>query len=225
MAARVVWNAVFRLTSSTVSNSSSSMLWNILSRVIPALLITMSSLPCSPTAASTNSLAAPRSTVLATLTLAVPPASLTRSAVSCTGSASTSLATTAAPSAASRSAVARPIPRPAPVTIATLPSSRPTRHSLPVCRSARQGRRDLLRRRTGPALPGLAVRGVATAVGAELLQLQPVRVVAPVLPGDVVTVLALLAGHGDLRADVGGGHCAGPSFLIWWGTGQGQPAG
>src|SRR4051794_23077047 len=53
---------------------------------------------------------------------------------------------------------------------------------------------------------GLAVRRVVPAVGAELLHLEPVGVVAPVLLGDVVAVLALLAGQRDLGADIGGGH-------------------
>ena len=55
-------------------------------------------------------------------------------------------------------------------------------------------------------LAGLAVLAVAAAVGAELVQRQPVGVVATVLLGDVVAVLALLAGQGDLRADVALGH-------------------
>src|ERR1700704_3132368 len=50
------------------------------------------------------------------------------------------------------------------------------------------------------------MRPVAAAVGAELLQFEPVRVVTPVLPGDVVTVLALRTGQGDLGPDVGGSH-------------------
>ena len=45
------------------------------------------------------------------------------------------------------------------------------------------------------------------AVGAELLQLQPVGVVAAVLFGDVVAVFAHLARQGDLGPYVGtGGH-------------------
>src|ERR1700753_933956 len=55
-------------------------------------------------------------------------------------------------------------------------------------------------------LAGLAVRLVAAAVGAVLLQLEPVGVVPTVLAGDVVPVLALLAGQGDLGPDVGGSH-------------------
>src|SRR4051794_36367662 len=48
----------------------------------------------------------------------------------------------------------------------------------------------------------LAVVGVPAAERAELLQLHAVRVVAPVLLGDVVAVLALHAGQGDLGADI-----------------------
>ena len=55
-------------------------------------------------------------------------------------------------------------------------------------------------------LAGLAVCLVLAAVGAVLLQLHAVRVVAPVLPRDVVAVLALLAGQRDLWPYVGGSH-------------------
>src|SRR5690606_34411151 len=48
-----------------------------------------------------------------------------------------------------------------------------------------------------------AVDGVLAAVGAVLLELDPVRVVAPVLLGDVVAVLAVRARHGDLWTNVG----------------------
>ena len=48
---------------------------------------------------------------------------------------------------------------------------------------------------------------VLAAVRAELLDLEPVGIVAAVLLGDVVTVLAHLAGQGDLGPYVGtGGH-------------------
>src|SRR3954451_11936337 len=57
-----------------------------------------------------------------------------------------------------------------------------------------------------PASAGLAVDRVLAVVRAVLLQLEPVGVVPPVLAGDVVAVLALLAGQGDLRTDVGGCH-------------------
>src|SRR5215467_4593505 len=50
------------------------------------------------------------------------------------------------------------------------------------------------------------MRAVAAAVRAVLHQLEPVRVVPPVLAGDVVAVLALLAGQGDLGPHIGGSH-------------------
>src|SRR5438445_11683973 len=56
------------------------------------------------------------------------------------------------------------------------------------------------------ALAGLAVRLVLAAVRAVLLQFHPVRVVTPVLARDVVAVLALLAGQGDLGPHIGGSH-------------------
>ena len=62
-------------------------------------------------------------------------------------------------------------------------------------------------------LAGLAVRAVSAAVGAVLLQLKPIRVVAPVLPRDVVAVLALLAGQRDLRPNVGGSHVGVPFYV------------
>src|SRR5690606_3618374 len=68
--------------------------------------------------------------------------------------------------------------------------------------------------RVDPRSAGLAVRLVPLAVGAVLLQLKPVRVVAPVLPRDVVAVLALLAGQRDLRPNVGGSHVGVP-FSVW----------
>src|SRR5262249_49136208 len=55
-------------------------------------------------------------------------------------------------------------------------------------------------------LARLAVRLVLAAERAVLAELQPVRVVAPVLPGDVVAVLALLTGQGDLGPDVSRSH-------------------
>lgn len=65
-------------------------------------------------------------------------------------------------------------------------------------------------------LAGLAVRLVRLAVGAVLLQLKPIRVVAPVLPRDVVAVLALLAGQRDLRPNVGGSHLGVPFYVRDW---------
>ena len=58
-------------------------------------------------------------------------------------------------------------------------------------------------RPTSVGLPRLFVRSMSSAVRAELLDLEPVGVVTPVLLGDVVTVLAHLAGQSDLRPYVG----------------------
>src|SRR5580704_7301954 len=97
----------------------------ITSRVRPALLTRMSTLPSASAARATSPAAA-----------AVSPRSAARRAVlapSASASAPTSRAAaseapyamaTAAPSAARRSATARPMPREAPVTRATLPSNR-----------------------------------------------------------------------------------------------------
>src|SRR6516165_10037591 len=68
-----------------------------------------------------------------------------------------------------------------------------------------------------PWLAGLAVRLVAAAVRAVLLQLKTIRVVAPVLLGDVVAVLALLASQRDLRPNIGGSHDGVPFYYakVW----------
>lgn len=52
-------------------------------------------------------------------------------------------------------------------------------------------------------LAGFLVRSVLVAVGAELVELNAVRIVAPVLLSDVVAVLAIGACERDLGADVG----------------------
>src|SRR5580692_373746 len=57
-------------------------------------------------------------------------------------------------------------------------------------------------------LARLAMRLVLAAEGAVLTQLKPVGIVAPVLARDVVAVLALLAGQGDLGPDVSRSHVA-----------------
>src|SRR5258708_19949411 len=59
-----------------------------------------------------------------------------------------------------------------------------------------------------------AMRLVLAAERAVLAELEPVRIVAPVLPGDVVAVLALLTGQGDLGPDVGRSHGGAP-FSCW----------
>src|SRR3954447_8105520 len=60
---------------------------------------------------------------------------------------------------------------------------------------------------------GLAVHRVLAVLRAVLHQLEPVGVVAPVLASDVIAVLALLAGQGDLRADCGGWRGCAPRVV------------
>src|SRR3712207_9518178 len=60
----------------------------------------------------------------------------------------------------------------------------------------------------------LAVQRVLALARAVLHQLDPVGVVPPVLAGDVVAVLALLAGQGDLRTDIGGCHERVPRLVL-----------
>jgi hypothetical protein len=57
-------------------------------------------------------------------------------------------------------------------------------------------------------LARLAMRLVLAAERAVLTQLKPVGIVTPVLARDVVAVLALLAGQGDLGPDVSRSHVA-----------------
>ena len=64
-------------------------------------------------------------------------------------------------------------------------------------------------------LSRFAMRGVRIATRAVLLHLQSIRVVTPVLLGDVVPLLALHAGQRDLRADVGGSHVSAPKTNGW----------
>src|SRR5215472_9021922 len=72
------------------------------------------------------------------------------------------------------------------------------------------------------ALARLAVRLVLAAERAVLAELEPVRVVAPVLPRDVVAALALLAGKCDLGPDVGRSHGGVPFFLPRMSCGSGK---
>ena len=53
---------------------------------------------------------------------------------------------------------------------------------------------------------GFFVVPVSSAVRAELLDLEAIGIVAPVLAGDVVAVFAFFASHRDLRAYVSGSH-------------------
>src|ERR1700712_3001038 len=55
-------------------------------------------------------------------------------------------------------------------------------------------------------LARLSVLGVLAAVRAELVHRKPIRIVAAILLGDVVTVPAVLACQGDLGPDLGGCH-------------------
>ena len=55
---------------------------------------------------------------------------------------------------------------------------------------------------TGEGLAGFLVRLMLAAVRAQLLDLETIGIVAAILLRDVVTVLAHLAGQGDLWPDV-----------------------
>ena len=107
------------------------MLWNVLSRRMPALLMTMSMRPKASMAVWT--IDSPPSGVAteSVLATASPPAALISSTTSCAAPASLpepstapprSLTTTSAPREASERACCLPRPPPAPVMIATLPS-------------------------------------------------------------------------------------------------------
>ena len=69
-------------------------------------------------------------------------------------------------------------------------------------------------RRAGEEAAGLAVRRVRAAARAELLQFHPVRVVTPVLLGDVVALFAFDAGHRDLGPYVGALAGHGSAFFL-----------
>ena len=96
----------------------------MLSRVIPALFTTMSSLPSSLTAFSTAALTLASSETSQVMPMALPPLSVRASALEATASAFMSSSATAAPSETSRSAIPKPIPCAAPLMIATRPSNR-----------------------------------------------------------------------------------------------------
>src|SRR6476661_1592651 len=74
---------------------------------------------------------------------------------------------------------------------------------------------DRPRRSLGVRSAGLAVRGVLATTRAELGQLEPVGVVAAVLLGDVVALLAVHARERDLGANVGALAGHGKSFCSW----------
>src|SRR5690349_15145346 len=108
------------------SHSSTGASAIVPSSITPALLMTMSSRPSSPTAARTAALAWSRS--LTSAWIARPPISPTSASSRSLRRATTA---TVAPSAASARAVASPMPLLAPVTSATVPSSlRPMRAAL-----------------------------------------------------------------------------------------------
>src|SRR6266498_1604950 len=72
-----------------------------------------------------------------------------------------------------------------------------------------------------------AMQGVPAVARAELPQLEAIRVVATVLPGDVVPLLAHRTRQGDLRTDVGRlGHGGVPScsLNLLLGVANGIPA-
>src|SRR3954453_20444397 len=125
------WNAPLRCTSSTALRSSHVILAKDLSRRMPALLMTMSTLPNASTAVLT--MFSPPSGVETESYdgTASPPAALISSTTFCAAASEPpspltdpprSLTTTLAPRRARSSAYVRPRPPPAPVTIATRPS-------------------------------------------------------------------------------------------------------
>ena len=89
----------------------------------PALLCTMSTPPCSASAAANIASSERGSVTSVRVNDAVPPTSCTSPTVSSPPTSSTSATTTRCPRFANASAVARPMPDPAPVTTATLPRS------------------------------------------------------------------------------------------------------
>jgi hypothetical protein len=114
-------NTAFRLVSSTASQSSSFMRMASWSRVMPALLTSTCSAPCSLTmasirpsaaAASLTSSAAPRQPACAARAALILPAP----------SSVVAVPMTFMPRAASACAIAAPMPREAPVTRATWPA-------------------------------------------------------------------------------------------------------
>ena len=90
------------------------------SRVMPALLTRMCSLPHFSTTASTTCCTLSASVTSQAKTSAVPPAARIASTVSASLSALRATQATLAPAPARASAMARPMPREAPVTIADL---------------------------------------------------------------------------------------------------------
>src|SRR5882724_9202668 len=121
-----------RCTSSTFAKSWTSILANDLSRKMPALATSRSTLPHSLVARSTIAFTCVKFETSAPSAIAVPPALRISSTTASAGESEPpvpsrappkSLTTTLAPRLASPSACARPRPLPAPVTIATRPSN------------------------------------------------------------------------------------------------------
>src|SRR5688572_23428281 len=100
---------------------------------MPALLTTISSLPCVSTVCLIRASTAAVSVTSAACAVALPPDAVIAAAVA-SALVPRATQTTVAPPAARRSAIARPIPRDAPVTIATLPSYCPIADLRPLCR-------------------------------------------------------------------------------------------
>ena len=86
-----------------------------------------------------------------------------------------------------------------PLVIARSLDARPNQHRRRYKDETRLGRRVSCLR----LLSGLAVRSRSIASRAVLLHLKTVGIVPTVLLGDVVALLAHLAGEGDLGANVG----------------------
>src|SRR5882672_3955358 len=115
-----------RLTFITASHSSSGTQRALRALLEwPALLIKMSTRPCSLTTHSARARPWGGLATSASRATAWPPAFLISATTASRGGRRRPVTTTCAPSAASISAVERPMPVPPPVTIATFPSSFP----------------------------------------------------------------------------------------------------
>src|SRR5215213_9253864 len=197
--------APLRCTSRTGSSSSGVMLWNALSRRMPALEMTMSTRPNASSAVAT--IAWPPSGVAteSALATAVPPRSSTSLTVRSAGPAEApvpslapprSLTTTLAPREASSRACSRPRPPPAPVTIATLSSKRMSPITSPPNASMAQA---LLGGRGGSELPPHGSGTAACQAVRDMGPLQGTKVVelAGIGPGPFCAMLLA-----DLGAEV-----------------------
>jgi len=111
-------NAPLRLVLMTESQSASLMRIRRPSRVTPALLMRMSTLPQSARIFSAAALTAAASDTSTAMAQALRPSARTSPATFSEFSAVRDTQTTSAPSLANFKAIARPMPRPAPVTTA-----------------------------------------------------------------------------------------------------------